>query len=39
MLGQAPSPYGGWLINASNNMSNQDGIELSVAFPQKKQRV
>jgi glycosyltransferase involved in cell wall biosynthesis len=30
------SPFGGWLINAAKDLSNQEGIELSIAFPSNK---
>lgn len=33
LLKEAPSPYGGWLINASRDLAKQEGIELSIAFP------
>ncbi|NLL06784.1 MAG: glycosyltransferase [Clostridiaceae bacterium] len=36
LMGEEPSPFGGWLINASRDLSNQDGIELSIAFPSNK---
>lgn len=36
LLGEKPSPFGGWLINASKDLSNQRGIELSIAFPSNK---
>lgn len=30
------SPYGGWLINASNKLSKNEKVKLSIAFPDKK---
>ncbi len=36
LMGDKPSPFGGWLINASRDLSNQEGIELSITFPSNK---
>jgi len=36
LLNENPSPFGGWLINASKDLANQDGIELFIAFPKKR---
>lgn len=36
LINEIPSPFGGWLINSANLISNLDHIELSVAFPHKK---
>lgn len=36
LMGVKPSPFGGWLINASKDLSNKEGIELSIAFPTNK---
>ena len=36
LMGERPSPFGGWLINASKDLSRQEGIELSIAFPSNK---
>jgi glycosyltransferase involved in cell wall biosynthesis len=35
LMGQRPLPYGGWLVNSSVMLSKIDGVNLSVAFPQK----
>lgn len=36
LMGDKPSPFGGWLINASRDLSNQEGIELFITFPSNK---
>ena len=39
LLNEKPIPFGGWLVNASlalSELSEQDNISLSVAFPQKE---
>lgn len=36
LLGEKPSPFGGWLVNASKDLSNQKDIKLSIAFPCNK---
>ncbi|WP_366922140.1 glycosyltransferase [Metallumcola ferriviriculae] len=36
LMGEKPSPFGGWLINASKDLANKEGIELSIAFPSNK---
>lgn len=36
LMNEKPSPFGGWLINASKDLVIQDGIELSIAFPKKR---
>lgn len=36
LLGEKPSPFGGWLINASKDLANKEGVELSIAFPSNK---
>lgn len=33
LMNEAPSPFGGWLINTSKALSIQENIELSIAFP------
>lgn len=33
LLGENPTPFGGWLINTSKRISEQDGLELAVASP------
>jgi glycosyltransferase involved in cell wall biosynthesis len=33
LMYETPSPFGGWLINASKHFSIQKDIELSIAFP------
>lgn len=33
LLNEKPSPFGGWLLNASKQIGEQEGIELSIAFP------
>lgn len=35
LMNEKPSPFGGWLINASLNLASQEGIDLSIAFPKK----
>ena len=35
LMNEKPSPFGGWLINASKDLAEQEGIELSIAFPIK----
>ena len=35
LMNEAVSPFGGWLVRASEELANQEGIELSIAFPQK----
>lgn len=35
LMGEEPSPYGGWLINASEDLSKKANVELSIAFPKK----
>lgn len=36
LMGEQPSPFGGWLINASKTLAAQDKIALSIAFPKIK---
>ena len=36
LMGEQPSPFGGWLINASKYLAVQDNIALSIAFPKVK---
>lgn len=36
LMGEKPSPFGGWLINASKDLANKEGVELSIAFPSNK---
>jgi len=31
------TPFGGWLVNASKNLSNQNDLNLSIAFPKSGQ--
>ncbi|MFC4802573.1 glycosyltransferase family 4 protein [Neobacillus sp. GCM10023253] len=38
LMNETPSPFGGWLINASNSLSTQEDIELSIAFPKSKSK-
>jgi hypothetical protein len=33
LMNEKPSPFGGWLINASIDLAEQEGIQLSIAFP------
>lgn len=33
LMNQKAIPFGGWLVNASSALAEQDGIELSIAFP------
>lgn len=35
-MGENPSPFGGWLINAAKELANREGVELSIAFPGNK---
>ncbi|WP_303964818.1 glycosyltransferase family 4 protein [Sporosarcina ureae] len=35
LMNQVPTPFGGWLINASKSISSNPNIELWIAFPQK----
>lgn len=35
-MGEKPSPFGGWLMNASKDLLNREGVELSIAFPTNK---
>lgn len=36
LMGEKPSPFGGWLINASKDLANKEDVELSIAFPSNK---
>ena len=36
LMGENPSPFGGWLINASKDLANKEDVELSIAFPSNK---
>lgn len=38
LMGEQPSPFGGWLINASKYLAAQDNITLSIAFPKLKSK-
>jgi glycosyltransferase involved in cell wall biosynthesis len=33
LMGEKPTPFGGWLINASVDLATRDEIELYIAFP------
>lgn len=35
LMNEKPTPFGGWLINASMALSEQSDINLSIAFPKK----
>ncbi|MFE7063742.1 glycosyltransferase family 4 protein [Sutcliffiella sp. NPDC057660] len=35
LMNEEASPYGGWLINTSEDLANKKGIELTIAFPKK----
>lgn len=35
LMGEIPSPFGGWLTNASKDLANKEGVKLSIAFPRK----
>jgi len=35
LMKEKPFPSGGWLITSSKDLSEQDNIELSIAFPKK----
>lgn len=36
LLNEPSTPLGGWLINASSDMADQENVKLSLAFPYKK---
>lgn len=36
LMEEKPSPFGGWLINASKDLSNKEDVELCIAFPSNK---
>lgn len=36
LLGEKPSPFGGWLIYASKKIATNEGFELFIAFPSNK---
>lgn len=36
LMNENPSPFGGWLINASKDLSEAEDIELNIAFPNNK---
>ena len=33
LMNEKPIPFGGWLVNASSALSEQDNVKLSIAFP------
>jgi len=33
LMNEKITPFGGWLVNASFNLAEQEGIKLSIAFP------
>lgn len=35
LMNERPLPFGGWLVNASNDLSENDEINLHIAFPFK----
>ena len=35
LMNEKPLPFGGWLVNASNDLSKSEGIDLHIAFPFK----
>lgn len=35
LMNEKPLPFGGWLVNASNDLSENDEINLHIAFPFK----
>lgn len=35
LMDEKPTPWGGWLLNASVTLANEDNIKLSIAFPKK----
>lgn len=35
LLNERPSPFGGWLINASSKLARKKDIDLSIIFPNK----
>lgn len=36
LLEEIPSPFGGWLINSSKDLSDKDDVVLSIVFPSNK---
>ena len=36
LLGELPSPFGGWLINSSMLISKLDNLDLTISFPSNK---
>ncbi|QII82417.1 glycosyltransferase family 4 protein [Jeotgalibaca arthritidis] len=36
LMGENPSPFGGWLINASKDLANKEDVELAITFPSNK---
>ncbi|MDA1586593.1 glycosyltransferase family 4 protein [Bacillus cereus group sp. TH230-1LC] len=36
LMGERPTPFGGWLVNASTDLVVQEDIKLSIAFPKQK---
>lgn len=33
LMNEKPTPFGGWLVNASARLAEEEGIHLSIAFP------
>ncbi len=36
LMEEKPSPFGGWLLHASKDLSNKEDVELYIAFPSNK---
>ncbi|MGG0259141.1 glycosyltransferase [Bacillus mycoides] len=36
LMNESPTPFGGWLVNASADLVVQEDIKLSIAFPRQK---
>ena len=33
LMNEKPTPFEGWFVSASARLADEDGIELSIAFP------
>lgn len=33
LMNEAPTPFGGWLVNTSTQLAGEEGINLAIAFP------
>ena len=38
LMGERPSPYGGWMIGGANSLVKEQDIHLSIAFPHRGER-